>query len=286
MWGAALLPALIIAAHIGSVVAFVLAWGISGAVAALFGWFQTQILPHPREMAGWLRRQRDLSVRYLVENVSNSGASQLRAYGLGAIAGITAVGAVRGAEQLLGPFLALLMGLSLVTVAEGARVLRRAPHRLKHFCMILGAGQASAALLWGLGLLLLVPDRAGRFVMGQVWDAASPLILPVTLAVVGASLATGAAAGLRALGAAPRSLRSQLIASCFYVSFGIAGAFIGDAKGSAWGVATATLSGSVVWWLQLRAGLREYVPPARSDASEPITEPLPIIGLAKEPIKE
>ena len=114
VWGAALLPALIIAAHIGSVVAFVLAWGISGAVAALFGWFQTQILPHPREMTGWLRGQRDLSVRYLVENVSNSGASQLRAYGLGAIAGITAVGAVRGAEQLLGPFLALLMGLSLV----------------------------------------------------------------------------------------------------------------------------------------------------------------------------
>ncbi len=268
VWGVALLPALIIAAHVHTVVAFVLAWGVSGAVAALFGWFQTGILPHPREIAGWLRRQRDLSMRYLVENVSNSGASQLRAYGLGAIAGITAVGAVRGAEQLLGPFLALLMGLSLVTVAEGARVLKRAPHRLKHFCMILGGGQAAAALLWGLGLLILVPDRAGRFVMGQVWDSSSPLILPVTLAVVGASFATGAAAGLRALGAAKRSLRSQLIASCFYVTFGIGGAFLGGAAGSAWGVAAATLTGSVVWWLQLRIGLREYTPSPEQDHQE------------------
>lgn len=275
--GIALVPSLVIAAHIGTVVAFVLAWGIAAALAAGYGWFQTGILPHPREFAGWLRAQRDLSVRYLVENVSNSGASQLRAYGLGAIAGITAVGTVRGAEQLLGPFLALLMGLSLVTVAEGARVLQRAPHRLKHFCMILGGGQAGAALCWGLGLLILVPDRAGRFVMGQVWDASSPLILPVTLAVVGASFATGAAAGLRALGAAKRSLRSQLIASLFYVTFGIAGAFLGGAAGSAWGVATATLTGSVVWWLQLRLGLRAYVPPGADEPTvvfEPIREPI------------
>ncbi len=281
VWGVALLPALYVAAQIHTVVAFVLAWGISGAVAALYGWFQTGILPHPREMFGWLRTQRDLSVRYLVENVSNSGASQLRAYGLGAIAGITAVGAVRGAEQLLGPFLALLMGLSLVTVAEGARVLQRAPHRLKHFCVILGGGQAAAALCWGLGLLFLLPDRAGRWVMGSVWDSSSPLILPVTLAVVGASFATGAAAGLRALGAAPRSLRSQLIASLFYVTFGITGAFLGGAAGSAWGVATATLSGSVVWWLQLRLGLREYVPPVPgANETTVVFEPI------KEPIKE
>jgi hypothetical protein len=281
VWGVALLPALYVAAQIHTVVAFVLAWGLSGAAAALYGWFQTGILPHPREMLGWLRSQRDLSVRYLVENVSNSGASQLRAYGLGAIAGITAVGAVRGAEQLLGPFLALLMGLSLVTVAEGARVLQRAPHRLKHFCVILGGGQAAAALCWGLGLLLLVPDSAGRWVMGSVWDSSSPLILPVTLAVVGASFATGAAAGLRALGAAPRSLRSQLIASLFYVTFGITGAFLGGAAGSAWGVATATLSGSVVWWFQLRLGLREYVPPVPG-ADEPTVVFEPI----KLPIKE
>ncbi|WP_344523930.1 hypothetical protein, partial [Streptomyces rectiviolaceus] len=145
VWGVALVPAMVVAARAGSVAAFVLAWGASAGVAAVYGCFQSGIRPQLTGAREWLREQRDLSYRYLVENVGVSGASQLRAYGLGAIVGIGAVGAIRGAELLLGPFLAVLMGLSLVTVAEAARVLRRAPHRLARFCLLLGAGQAAAA---------------------------------------------------------------------------------------------------------------------------------------------
>ncbi|MFE9679985.1 hypothetical protein [Streptomyces sp. NPDC006285] len=256
LWGVALVPALVVAACVDTVAAFVLAWGAAAAVAAVYGCVQSGIRPRTTRARGWLREQRDLGHRYLVENVSLSGASQLRAYGLGAIAGVGAVGAVRGAELLLGPFLALLMGLSLVTVAEAARVLRRAPHRLGRFCLLLGGGQAVAALLWGAALLL-VPDRAGEFVLGGVWDSASELIVPATLGVAGAGLGSGAAAGLRALAAAGRSLRSQLFASACYVGGGLGGAALGGTVGSAWGVAAATVCGSAVWWLHLRSALRE-----------------------------
>ncbi|MEU2606925.1 hypothetical protein [Streptomyces albus] len=254
--GVALVPAMLVAARVGSVAAFVLAWGASAAVAAVYGCFQSGIRPRPGGARTWLREHRDLGSRYLVENVSNSGASQLRAYGLGAIVGVSAVGVIRGAELLLGPFLALLMGLSLVTVAEAARVLRRAPHRLGRFCVLLGGGQAAAALLWG-GALLLMPDRLGELVLGGVWHSASALVVPVTLGVAGAGLGSGAAAGLRALGAARRSLRSQLFASACYVGGGLGGAAVAGTPGSAWGVAAATLCGSAVWWLQLRFALRE-----------------------------
>ena len=257
VWGVALVPAMVVAARVGSVSAFVLAWGGSAAVAAVYGCFQSGIGPRPTGAREWLRAHRDLGTRYLVENVSNSGASQLRAYGLGAIVGIGAVGVVRGAELLLGPFMAVLMGLSLVTVAEAARVLRRAPHRLGAFCLLLGGGQAVAALLWG-GALLLVPDRLGELVLGGVWSSASELIVPVTLGVAGAGLGTGAAAGLRALGAARRSLRAQLFASACYVGGGLGGAAVAGTVGSAWGVAAATLCGSALWWLQLRSALREH----------------------------
>ncbi|MFF3305994.1 hypothetical protein [Streptomyces sp. NPDC002952] len=256
VWGVALVPAMVVAAGVGSVGAFVLAWGACAAVAAVYGCFQSGIRPGLTGARDWLRDHRDLGYRYLVENVSNSGASQLRAYGLGAVVGVGAVGVIRGAELLLGPFLALLMGLSLVTVAEAARVLRRAPHRLAAFCLLLGGGQAAAALLWG-GALLLVPDRAGEFVLGGVWGSASELIVPVTLGVAGAGLGTGAAAGLRALGAARRSLRSQLIGSACYVAGGLGGAALAGTAGSAWGVAAATVCGSAVWWLHLRSALRE-----------------------------
>ncbi|MFC6067138.1 membrane protein [Streptomyces ochraceiscleroticus] len=257
VWGIALVPAMVVAARVGSVAAFVLAWGASATVAAAYGCFQSGIRPRMTGARGWLREQRDLGYRYLVENVSLSGASQLRAYGLGAIVGVGAVGAVRGAELLLGPFLAVLMGLSLVTVPEAARVLRRAPHRLGSFCLLLGGGQAAAALLWG-GALQLMPDRLGEFVLGDVWHSAAQLIVPVTLGVAGAGLGTGAAAGLRALGAARRSLRCQLFASACYVSGGLGGAAVAGTVGSAWGVAAATVSGSAVWWLHLRSALREH----------------------------
>ncbi|MGW7127593.1 hypothetical protein ACWGIA_04440 [Streptomyces bobili] len=256
VWGVALVPALVVAARQGSVAAFVLAWGASATVAAGYGCLQSGIRPRMSGARGWLREQRDLSYRYLVENVGVSGASQLRAYGLGAIVGVGAVGAIRGAELLLGPFLAVLMGLSLVTVAEAARVLRRAPHRLARFCLVLGAGQAVAALLWGAALLL-VPGRLGELVLGDVWDSASALIVPAALGVAGAGLGTGAAAGLRALGAARRSLRSQLFASACYVGGGLGGAAVAGTAGSAWGVAAATVCSSAVWWLHLRSALRE-----------------------------
>lgn len=261
VWGLALVPAMVVAARVGSVAAFVLAWGASAAVAAVYGCLQSGIRPRLARAHGWLREQRDLGYRYLVENVSLSGAAQLRAYGLGALVGVGAVGAVRGAELLLGPFLAVLMGLSLVTVAEAARVLRRAPHRLGRFCFLLGGGQAAAALLWG-GALLLVPDRLGELVLGGVWTSASELVLPATLGVAGAGLGVGAAAGLRALAAARRSLRCQLIASACYVGGGLGGAAVAGTVGSAWGVAAATSIGSAVWWLQLRSALRERHPPS------------------------
>ncbi|MCX5071943.1 hypothetical protein ACWGCI_13330 [Streptomyces sp. NPDC054949] len=267
VWGVALVPAMVVAARVGSVAAFVLAWGASAAVAAAYGCFQSGMRPRPAQARGWLREQRDLGYRYLVENVSLSGASQLRAYGLGVIVGVGAVGAVRGAELLLGPFLALLMGLSLVTVAEAARVLRRAPHRLGPFCLALGGGQAAAALLWGAALLL-VPDRLGELVLGSVWHSASQLIVPATLGVAGAGLGSGAAAGLRALAAARRGLRCQLFASVCYVGGGLGGAAVAGTVGSAWGVAAATVCGSAVWWQQLRSALREghhdHIPEVRT----------------------
>ncbi|MFF3554251.1 hypothetical protein ACFYXL_12650 [Streptomyces tsukubensis] len=255
--GIALVPAMFVAARAGSVAAYVLAWGAAAAVAAGYGCIQSGIRPRPTGARDWLREQRDLGYRYLVENVGVSGAAQLRAYGLGAIVGVSAVGVIRGAELLLGPFLAVLMGLSMVTVAEAARVLRRAPDRLRTFCLLLGAGQAVAALLWGAALLL-VPDRAGELVLGDVWHSASELIVPATLGVAGAGLGVGAMVGLRALAAARRSLRCQLFASVAYVGGGLGGAALAGTAGSAWGVAAATLSSSAVWWLQLRPALREH----------------------------
>ncbi len=258
VWATALVPALMLAAGSGSVFAFLLAWGGAAAVAAGFGWVQTGLAPHARGVGPWLRQQRDLGPRYLVENVSISGAAQIRMYGLGAIAGFADVGAVRGADLLLGPFIAVTMGLALVAVPEASRVLRDRPQRLRLFCLGLGGLQAGGALLWGLGLLVLLPNSLGSGLLGEVWPAASVLLLPATLAVAGVGLSNGATAGLRALGAARRSLRCQLFAAAALVTGGLFGAAIAGASGSAWGAAIAAWCAALVWWIQLHAGLRDH----------------------------
>lgn len=267
VWAVALVPALLLADRHPSVLGFVLAWGLAGGLAAVFGAVQARIVPSVRATLVWLREQRDLGGRYLVENVTLGGSTQLWMYGLGAIAGLAAVGAVRGAQLLLGPFLALLMGLSLVAVPEAARVLRRSAHRLPLFCMLLGGIQLVAALVWGLGILFLLPDAVGTLVLGSVWGPALAVVLPATVSTMCAGFATGAASGLRALGAARRSLRAQLLVSATMVVGGLAGAALDGARGSYWGVALASIFRIAVWWWQLRAAMRE-----RTDEATPARE--------------
>jgi O-antigen/teichoic acid export membrane protein len=258
VWAVALVPGLAVAALNPSVVTFVLAWGGAAAVAALYGCFQARAVPRPLGCRSWLRDQRDLGARYVLENVSNSGAGQIRTYGLGAITGLVAIGSVRGAELLLGPFLAVLMGLSLVAVPEAARVARANPSRLPRFCLLLGGVQAVAALTWGLMLLFFLPDAIGTQLLGSVWPAASALLLPATLSVTFAGLSSGASTGLRALGAARRGLRAQLFTSAAYIVGGLTGAVVDGAVGSSWGVALGCLLGSGAWWVQLRNAHRAH----------------------------
>jgi O-antigen/teichoic acid export membrane protein len=268
VWAVAMIPLLAVAAINSTVWGFVLAWGGAALLAAGYGLLQSRVMPHFSGVRDWLRQHRDLGSRYMVENVSNSGASQLRMYGLGALAGLADVGAIRGAELLLGPFLALLMGVNLFAVPEAARVLRRAPERLTRFCLAIGGAQAAAAALWGIVLLFLVPDAFGRFLLDDVWAPASELILPVSLSVTAAGIVAGATAGLRALGAARRSLRAQLVASAGYLGFGLIGAWLGGAVGMSWGSTTAMWLGAGLWWLQLRAAQREHTPVSEPELVE------------------
>jgi O-antigen/teichoic acid export membrane protein len=268
-----LAPLLFLASRDPSVTRFVLAWGGAAAVAALVSGLQAGIVPRLFRARQWLSQHRDLSLRYLAENLTISGAYQLRMYGLGAFAGVAAVGTVRGSEILLGPFFIVLSGVGLVAVPEAARALRRSVRGLPTFCLLLGGAQAAAALIWGLALIIALPDEWGHQLLGEVWAPASLLLLPATLSVMNASFSTGAAAGLRALGVARRSLRAQLYASAAYLTFGVGGGALGGALGSAWGAASATFVGAFVWWWFLRAGIRERLDAeSRPDVAETVMD--------------
>ena len=247
----------------------VLAFGGTATIAALVGVAQAKVLPRPGRASAWLREHRHLSVRYLIENVSASGAGQVRSFVIGGVVGLAAVGYVRAAEIMMGPFLVILMGVCQVAVPEASRVFHQRPTRLIYFCLTLGGVQALVALLWGVALLIVFPIGLGNLLLANLWPPVHQLLPPVILNVAAVCLMTSATSGLRAMGVAKRSLRAQLITSVSYVGLGSLGAVFGGAPGTCWGVMAANSLGAVATWYQLRSAL----------AAEPVLNPVPLQGV-------
>jgi O-antigen/teichoic acid export membrane protein len=228
-------------------------FGLTASIAAGLGLLQSGVRPRLGATRGWIGEHRQLSFRYLLENTTSSGAAQLRAFVLGAVAGLAAVGDVRAAEMLMGPFLVILMGISQVAVPEASHVLvRSGASRLRGFCLVLGGGQAVAAALWGALIATLLPYGLGELLLGPAWVAVGPLIPPVTLAIVWGCFSAAAGAGLRALGAASRSLNAQVVTSALYLSGGVTGAVVAGSAGTCWAAAGTALVSAFVWWYHLR----------------------------------
>jgi O-antigen/teichoic acid export membrane protein len=142
-------------------------------------------------------------------------------------------------------------------VPEAARVLRNSPRRLPLFCLAVAAGLTLAALAWGAFLLIALPHGLGHLLLPRFWRQSYPIVLPTTIGLAGATCIAGASAGLRAMGASKRSMRTQVIASILYVAAALVGAAEGGAVGAVRGTAAAVWAGALLWWWQLHRALRE-----------------------------
>lgn len=258
MWAVALFPALIVLKMTGhaTLFFFVLAWGASAGVGALFGPLQAGVVPRLQDGVAWVFRHRDLGFRYLAEGTASSGSTQLRNYGIGLILGLAALGYVQAISTLMGPFMVVFFGMGLVTLPEAARQLKRSRRHLAIFCLLVSVGLSVLGLAWGVVLLVALPRGLGHHVLGALWKPTYPLIVPFTIFVVSTCVSAGAGVGLHALGAARRSLRAMLIYSALYVVLSLIGADVGGALGTIQGCAIAGWIGALLFWVELRAELR------------------------------
>jgi peptidoglycan biosynthesis protein MviN/MurJ (putative lipid II flippase) len=240
-----------------SAMAFVLAWGLSATAGALYGLIQTRLRPRPKRALRWWRDQRELSSNYLGEFMAMTGAGRISDFGIVALAGLPAVGAIRGTRVLMGPLNVLLMSAHLVTVPEAARLSKRSPRRMVLACAFVSLLLGTGALAWGL-ILLLFPEAVGRELLGPTWTNARGVVLPISLSMVGSGVLAGASIGLRALLETKRAFHARLIVSVLTVLNGLVGAAIAGASGAAWGFATAQAIGAILWWYQLRVAADEH----------------------------
>ena len=199
---------------------------------------------------------------------------------VGFIAGLAAVGYVQEGSLLMGPFFVIFMGISLVTVPEAARMLRRSPRHLQRYCGLVGAGLSRTGPVLGPGSAGRAAPRARRSAAARrAWQPAYALVLPLTISMMGACVTAGATAGLRALGVARRSLRAKIIASGIFLVLGVLGAVAAGAAGSVEGTALATWIGAGVSWWLLRIGAARTRP--RRPALSPHSPAPPTTGVRR-----
>ena len=269
----------VIVAHHRTTPAFILAWGLAATVAAGIGSVQSGILPKPWSTGRWLHTQRELAPRYFAEflarNVANAGSMYLTAL----FGGLSAAGALRGAQVVLGPLNILNMGLTAPSITEAVRISRRSPRRMLRMVAMLGAGLAAVSAVWAIAMYAL-PDAVGHALLRRSWDSAHDVILPYGAVMAASGCLTGATVGLRALAAARRSLRARVITGVLSLTTTAVGAYLGDAAGAAAGLAAGLWMGSVLWWISLRDEVRDEE--ARRDAElhghEPRVRMTPVSG--------
>jgi O-antigen/teichoic acid export membrane protein len=268
VWALVEFPALAIVIVSGNhtVVWPVVAWGGGATVAAVLGVWQSGVVPRPDRAREWWRGQIDIGPRFLAEAVGRLTASQLVVYGVGAVSGLAAVGALRAGWLLLGPVQVVSMGISIMSVPEGVRALGVSVHRLDRTAAVISLGLSAAVVAWVV-FVLAIPASVGAVLLRASWMPAHALVLPLALASLGYMLSAGPQMGLRALAAARRSLRVTLFSSIVSLAAAVVGALLGGASGAAWGLAVASFIGAAAYLRAYRHETRLYQ--ARADAAEP-----------------
>ncbi|MHB8397568.1 MAG: hypothetical protein ACYDCI_01350 [Candidatus Limnocylindrales bacterium] len=266
VWALVEFPALaiVIASGDRSIVWPVLAWGGGATVAAVVGVWQSGVVPRPDRARIWWREQIDIGPRFLAEAAGRLTASQLVVYGVGAVSGLTAVGALRAGQLLLAPVQVFFMGINIVSVPEGVRALGHSVHRLDRAAAIMSIGLSAVIVAWAV-FVLAIPDSVGAVLLKASWLPAHVLVLPLAIASLGSMLTAGPSMGLRTLAAARRSLRVTLFASIVSLGDAVVGALVGGATGAAWGLAAASFIGAAAF---LRAyQVEAHLYRTRADAS-------------------
>lgn len=269
LWAITQFVALWLVASTGTMTVFwaVLAWGIGATVASVVASLQARLLPRPRRARWWTQEHRDLLPPYIGEFAANTLAGQLMLYTVGWIAGLAAVGALRGANVLLGPIHVVVQGTYLVAVPEAVHFLRTDRGRFVGFCVGASAVLGIVAVAWTTALLL-IPDEIGVILLGEVWEPAIAVVPMWGAAFAVINLAAGAAIGLRALAAAKRTLQAAAVTSTGSFIGANVGAVGGGATGAAWGYLVAWVFGLGWWWWLFRVALRSHEADPR-DAQTP-----------------
>jgi O-antigen/teichoic acid export membrane protein len=226
-------------------------WLVAAALALIVAWQLLRI--RPNFASGWRLLGPERHVvgnSVMLSSAAVAGASLVIAAATAHILGPASAGSLRGASTAMGP-LNVLLAFSVLNLTP--TLLRRDRSHDLAFCVRVAILVAAAVGAWSATVLLL-PDRAGRALLGESW-AGARAVLPWTCVeyfFLGLGVAT--TLWLQVRFAARRLLQVRLVYAVLLSSLGVGAVIFGSSvKSVAAAIACAAfVNAALSWFLVLR----------------------------------
>jgi hypothetical protein len=124
--------------------------------------------------------------------------------------------------------------------------------------VVIGVVTSVASVAWAAAVVL-VPDRLGEDLLGANWASGRRLLVPVALITMAAAWMLAVSVGLRALGAARRTLPTRSIGAPVIFVLGLTGALVDGSPAAAAGMAVGGWVCAALAWTAFRRVLAEPV---------------------------
>ena len=251
VWGISALSSLLLLTTFSQdppVWAFIMAWGLAGTSAGLWG---MRGLGHAPALGGsirWIKGHSRLVGSLLLDYVVTVGVAQASFALVAGIAGAHEFGIMRTALVPLGLLNVLYTGSRFIVLPRIASAIQApivSPARLR-LPSLLSLGLALAAISWA-GLIVFAPDF-GTFVVGRTWDNARAAFVPLAGVLVAQAITVGADVAIRGSRRPFDLVTSRAIAGPITLLLTGVGAAAGGAVGASQGMALGYLLTAATLW--------------------------------------
>lgn len=229
----------------------ILVWGAAGTLSAGLGFALLGVRPRVDQGLRWVREQGGLPRYLFAEYLVGLGAFQMGLLLVGILAGASEIGALRAAQVLLGPVLILNTAVMQFAVPEVARRGVLTARQRTRTALGVSSGMGVLTVVYVVAVLMM-PQQVGRFLLGDSWLGAEPVLLPLGLSFLGSVLGTGPAALLYGSGRARETLLINLVKAPILLSTLVVSAWQWGAVGAAWAFALTEAVALPMWVLTLR----------------------------------
>lgn len=252
---------------------FFAAWSLGVTAACLIGMWRLDVRPSVSAARSWPARSHQIWPGLLVDAALVQAQRQISSWLMLGYGSLGAVAGYRGSQTAFRPLGIATSGVKVATLPYLSS-LHGSDHTRPR---ALGRAYGASALLGGTAAIvtlavLLLPDSAGRAVLGDTWEAMERFVVPVGAVQIAQSLAVGAQLLLMASGQTRRLARIRLGALSLHIGAMAIGGVTNGAVGAAYALAITNAAVLPIWWLSATSrdetGSRDVTEPMTAAAEE------------------